>query len=302
MRVSTTMVFQQLTDKLGANSAELAKMQGQIATGFKYSTPSEAADIVGRVQAVESRLKTLEADTKAVSRVRIGVDAQARALEIAAEVMDRLKEVAFRGANDPQPQAVLDTLAEEVAGMKRSLIDLANMRDADDRYVFGGARSGELPYILNNDGSVSYAGSTSPLRVRVNDASYEDAAVPGVTVWKSIQKDGATVDMFSVLSTFEESLRSGALEGRQQALRDVEALSNNLGLAIARTGAAQQRLEITERQAQETAIRAQSSLADLKELDFASALSQLQKQELLMQASQSLLGRLSRLSLLEYIR
>lgn len=302
MRVSTTMVFQQLTDKLGANSAELAKMQGQIATGFKYSTPSEAADIVGRVQAVESRLKTLEADTKAVSRVRIGVDAQARALEIAAEVMDRLKEVAFRGANDPQPQAVLDTLAEEVAGMKRSLIDLANMRDADDRYVFGGARSGELPYILNNDGSVSYVGSTSPLRVRVNDASYEDAAVPGVTVWKSIQKDGATVDMFSVLSTFEESLRSGALEGRQQALRDVEALSNNLGLAIARTGAAQQRLEITERQAQETAIRAQSSLADLKELDFASALSQLQKQELLMQASQSLLGRLSRLSLLEYIR
>lgn len=302
MRVSTTMVFQQLTDKLATNAAEMSKMQGQIATGFKYSTPSEAADIVGRVQAVESRLKTLEADTKAVSRVRVGVDAQARALEIAAEVMDRLKEIAFRGANDPQPQNVLDTLAEEVAGMKRSLVDLANMRDADDRYVFGGARSGELPYILNNDGSVSYVGSTSPLRVRVNDASYEDAAVPGVTVWKSIQKDGATVDMFSVLTTLEDSLRTGTLDGRQQGLRDVEALSNNVGLAIARTGAAQQRLEITERQAQETAIRAQSSLADLKELDFASALAQLQKQELLMQASQSLLGRLSRLSLLEYIR
>lgn len=302
MRVSTTMVFQQLTDRLGTNAAEMAKMQGQIATGFKYSTPSEAADIVGRVQSIESRLKTLEADTKAVSRVRIGVDAQARALEIAAEVMDRLKEIAYRGANDPQSQAVLDTLAEEVAGIKRSLVDLANMRDADDRYVFGGARSGELPYVLNNDGSVTYAGSTSPLRVRVNDASYEDASVPGVTVWKSIRKDGETVDMFSVLSIYEESLRTGALEGRQQALRDVEALSNNLGQAIARTGATQQRLEITERQAEETAIRAKSTLADLKELDFAAALAQLQKQELLMQASQSLLGRLSRLSLLDAIR
>lgn len=302
MRVSTSMIFQGLTDKLANNAADMAQLQSQIATGNNYATPSDAADIVGRVQAIESRLKTLEADTKAVSRVRVGVDAQARALEISAEVMDRLKEIAFRGANDPQPAAVLETLAEEVAGIKRSLVDLANMRDAEDRYVFGGGRSGELPYVLNADGSVTYEGSTSPLRVRVNDASYEDASVPGVSVWKSIQRNGEAVDMFAILTTYEDALRSGSVEGRQQGLRDVEAISNNVNLAIAKTGAAQQRLEISERQAEETAIRARKSLAELKELDFAAALAQLQKQELLMQASQSLLGRLSQLSLLDQIR
>jgi len=208
MRVSTSMIFQGLTDKLANNAADMAQLQSQIATGNNYATPSDAADIVGRVQAVESRLKTLEADTKAVTRVKVGVDAQARALEIAAEVMDRLKEIAFRGANDPQPQAVLETLAEEVAGIKRSLVDLANMRDADDRYVFGCARSGEIPYVLNADGSVTYEGSTSPLRVRVNDASYEDASVPGVSVWKSVPRDGEAVDMFSILTGYEEALRS----------------------------------------------------------------------------------------------
>jgi flagellin-like hook-associated protein FlgL len=67
-------------------------------------------------------------------------------------------------------------------------------------------------------------------------------------------------------------------------------------------GSSQSRLETSELQADETTIRAQSSLADLKELDFAAALAQLQKQELLMQASQSLLGRLSQLSLLETMR
>lgn len=302
MRVSTSMIYQQLTDKLSTNGADMAQLQAQIATGNKYSTPSEAAGIVGRVQAIESRLSTLQADTKAVSRVKVGVDAQARALELAAEVMDRLKEIAFRGANDPQAPAVLETMAEEVAGIKRSLVDLANMRDADDRYVFGGARSGEMPYILNSNGSVTYAGATSPLRVRVSDAAYEDAAVAGVSVWKGIQKDGETVDMFSVLTTYEEALRTGALDGRQQGLRDVEAISNNIGLAIVKTGSAQQRLEISERQAQETSIRAQASLADLKELDFAAALAQLQKQQLLMEATQSLMGRLSQLSLLDNLR
>jgi len=210
------MIFQGLTDKLASNAADMAQLQSQIATGNNYATPSDAADIVGRVQAVESRLKTLQADTKAVTRVQVGVDAQARALEIAAEVMDRLKEIAFRGASDPQPQAVLETLAEEVAGIKRSLVDLANMRDADDRYVFGGARSGEIPYVLNPDGSVTYEGSTSPLRVRVNDASYEDASVPGVSVWKSIPRDGQAVDMFSILTSYEDALRGGSVGARDR--------------------------------------------------------------------------------------
>ena len=60
--------------------------------------------------------------------------------------MDRLKELAYLGANDPQPQSQLDSLAEEVNGIKRSLVDLANTRDAEDRYVFGGTRSGAPPY------------------------------------------------------------------------------------------------------------------------------------------------------------
>jgi flagellin-like hook-associated protein FlgL len=59
---------------------------------------------------------------------------------------------------------------------------------------------------------------------------------------------------------------------------------------------------LTERLSQETALRAQENLAGVKELDFAAALAQLQKQQLLMEATQSLMGRMSQLSLLETIR
>jgi len=100
MRVSTSMMFQQLTDKLSENAEGMKLLQGQLSTGLKYNAPSEAPDLVGRVQAVESRLKTLDADAKSVSRVKVGVDAQARALEVASEISDRLKELAFRGATD----------------------------------------------------------------------------------------------------------------------------------------------------------------------------------------------------------
>lgn len=302
MRVSTSMIFQQLTDKLSDNAEAMKTLQGQLSTGFKYSSPSEAADLVGRVQAIESRLKTLEADAKSVSRVKVGVDAQARALEVGAEITDRLKEIAFLGANTATSRTVLDGYAEEVASIKRSLLDLANSKDSDDRYIFGGVRSGEPPYRQNPDGSVEYLGSGTPLRVRVNDVGYEDVSVPGPSVWKGIARDGGSVDLFTVLTDLENAYRTGDIAKRAQGLPEMEAIANNFGLAIARTGGVQQRLEISERQAQETSLRAQKTLAEVKELDFAAALAQLQKQQLLLEATQSLMGRMSQLSLLDELR
>lgn len=302
MRVSTSMIFQQLTDKLSDNAEAMKTLQGQLSTGFKYSSPSEAADLVGRVQAIESRLKTLEADAKSVSRVKVGVDAQARALEVGAEITDRLKEIAFLGANTATSRSVLDGYAEEVASIKRSLLDLANSKDSDDRYIFGGVRSGEPPYRQNPDGSVEYLGSGTPLRVRVNDVGYEDVSVPGPSVWKGIERDGRSVDLFTVLTDLENAYRTGDIVKRAQGLPEMEAIANNFGLAIARTGGVQQRLEISERQAQETSLRAQKTLAEVKELDFAAALAQLQKQQLLLEATQSLMGRMSQLSLLDELR
>ena len=298
MRVSTSMIYDQLTQKMSANAENMAKAQAALSTGVKYSRPSEAAGIVGRVQALEGRLKTLEADVQAVAKVRTGVDAQSKALQASAELMDRLKELAYEGANDPQPQSQLDSLAEEVNGLKRALVDLANTRDASDRYVFGGINSGVPPYVIQPNGKVSYEGSTTPLRVRVADVSYEDATVSGPSVWQGIERGGKTVSMFDILGNFEQALRENNLSNRTQGLRDVEELLTKVGTAIARTGGIQQRLDIAMQQADETTVRAQQTLSDLKDLDYSTALSKLQQQEVLMQASQSLLARMSKLTLL----
>jgi len=243
-------------------------------------------------------LKTLDADKAAVKSVQIGVDAQSKALQQSSALFDRLKELAFQAAQDPISQAQLDSIAAEVGGIKRSLVDLANTRDASDRYVFGGINSGVPPYVIQPDGKVEYEGSTTPLRVRVADVSYEDATVSGPSVWQGIERGGKTVSMFDILGDFEQALRENNLSNRTQGLRDVEELLTKVGTAIARTGGIQQRLDIAMQQADETTVRAQQTLSDLKDLDYSTALSKLQQQEILMQASQSLLARMSKLTLL----
>ena len=180
MRVSTSMMYDRLTDQMSVNSDEMSRLQSALSTGQKFARPSDAPELVGRVQAYESRLKTLDADKAAVKSVQIGVDAQSKALQQSSALFDRLKELAFQATQDPISQAQLDSIAAEVGGIKRSLVDLANTRDASDRYVFGGINSGVPPYVIQPDGKVEYEGSTTPDRksTRLNSSHVSESRMP----------------------------------------------------------------------------------------------------------------------------
>ena len=302
MRVSTGMIYSQLTERMSDNSAEMAKMQARLSLGTKYTRPSEAPDDVARVQSLESRLKRLDTDVESISRAKIGVDAQAKAMEAASELMDRLKEVAFQAANTTIGEGRRQALAEEVDSIQRSLIDIANTRDADDRYVFAGINSSEPPYALNADGSVVYSGASAPLRVQVTDVGFEDVTVPGPTIFKPITNGTISTGFFQVIGDLGDALRDNNESARVQALADVDQLVSNSSASLARVGGTQQRLQLIEEQARETSVRARDTLSSIKDLDYATALTDLQKQEVLLQASQSMMARMAQLSLLDVIR
>ena len=302
MRVSTGMIYSQLTERMSDNSAEMAKMQARLSLGTKYTRPSEAPDDVARVQSLESRLKRLDTDVESISRAKIGVDAQAKAMEAASELMDRLKEVAFQAANTTIGEGRRQALAEEVDSIQRSLIDIANTRDADDRYVFAGINSSEPPYALNADGSVVYSGASAPLRVQVTDVGFEDVTVPGPTIFKPITNGTISTGFFQVIGDLGDALRDNNESARVQALADVDQLVSNSSASLARVGGTQQRLQLIEEQVRETSVRARDTLSSIKDLDYATALTDLQKQEVLLQASQSMMARMAQLSLLDVIR
>ena len=138
--------------------------------------------------------------------------------------------------------------------------------------------------------------------MQINDVDFADATTFGPATFRGVTRGEESIEFFDALDQFQAALKSGDLAGRQQALNDVEKLGNNIGVAVSRTGAAMQRLEIAEQQATEITTRAKESLSSLKDLDYATALTELTKQETLMQASQSMMSRLSKLSLLNYMQ
>jgi flagellar hook-associated protein 3 FlgL len=289
-------------------AGDMATLQGKVASGLNYTKPSEAPDVVGRAVALESRIKGFSNEVEAVAKVKLGIDTQASALEAGQTLLARLKELSLQGASGQYAQSDRASMAAEVGSIKASLMNLANAKDPDGRYVFGGTSSSAEPYTQALDGSVTYTGSGSPLRVHLGDSAYEDASVVGPAVWQGVTRpqtsteQATKVDVFGVVSDLEAALKSNDKQHLARSIDELSQVSDNVMATMSKLGASQNRLALAESQAQELSTRATEALSSIKDLDYATALGDLKKQETLLQASQSLLGRLSQLSLLEYMR
>jgi len=308
MRVSTSQMYQQLTSQMSKAAGDLATLQGKVASGLNYTKPSEAPDVVARAVALESRIKGFGNEVESIAKVKLGIDTQASALESGQTLLARLKELSLQGASGQYAQSDRASMAAEVASIKASLMNLANAKDPDGRYVFGGTSSSAEPYAQANDGSVSYIGSGSPLRVHLGDSAYEDASVVGPSVWQGVTRpqtatDAAVkVDVFAVVSDLEAALKTNNKQNLARSIDELSQVSDQVMTTMSKLGSSQNRLTLAQAQAEELSTRATEALSSIKDLDYATAMGELKKQETLLQASQSLLGRLSQLSLLDYMR
>jgi flagellar hook-associated protein 3 FlgL len=307
MRISTQQLYSQLSDAMSRSAGDLAKLQAQISSGTKFTRASEAPDLSARVQFLNSRIEALNTDRRSIESVRIGVAAQADALQSGTDHLARIHSLAIQAASDTYTNADRQAIAAEIATLRKSLLDLANSKDAEGRYVFAGTSSSRVPY-LSDGGGTTYTGSRSPLRVRINDEGYEDATVSGPEMWGHVRRlDPSTqsvdvIDSFSVLTDLENAIENGDRDKMQQGLDEVGMLEHALVRSLAKIGGTQARLTDAAGQVDTTILQAKQTLSEVQDLDYAEAMSRLQKQEVLLQASQAMLGKLSSLSLLDVLR
>ena len=115
MRISTNLQYQQLAAHMSKASSDLAQMQGKVASGLKFNTPSQAPEMVGRSVALQSRIAGFKADVATLGQVRLGIDSQATALEAAQPLLTRLKELSLQGASQQFTQTERDAMAADPA-------------------------------------------------------------------------------------------------------------------------------------------------------------------------------------------
>lgn len=187
MRISTAQVFHSGLQAIHRAQGELNKVGLQLSTGRRILTPAD--DPSGSTQSAELRtvIGSIEQYQRNADLARPRLQQEEWAIDGISEQLQRVRELLVAGNNESQTNETRRYMAHEIRLIRDSLYDIANTRDPNGEYLFGGTRSLAQPFAKDSTGAVTYVGAQGEGSVR------EVAVTPYRRI--AIGDNGATVFM-----------------------------------------------------------------------------------------------------------
>ena len=110
------------------------------------------------------------------------------------------------------------------------------------------------------------------------------------------------VDMFKVMQDFVTALKANDKTNVAEALSELQAVSRNLNTNLVDNGLRQNLVEERRNISEEKIVIYKGLLSDARDVDYATAVTQLSPDMLALEAAQSTFAKVSQLSILNFIR
>ncbi|MBE3589544.1 MAG: flagellar hook-associated protein FlgL [Firmicutes bacterium] len=246
MRVTSSMVYQQVLGDLRRAQTRLAQLQEQMASGRRINRPSDDPSGVQYTLDLSHGVAQNERYLANAQAAQDRLDTTDQALSSIGDLITRARQLAIQGSDSSLPLSAHRALAAEVRQLRDQLVDTANTEMAG-HYLFAGARDDTKPWSVDPvTGLLQYANAAYPQTI-VREIG------PGVRVPVNVDASKDIQDLYTALDKLAQDLDaqdvtsvSGADLTEISRLQDaflqhravVGALSARMQMAIDRLGAA----------------------------------------------------------------
>lgn len=299
-RISTYLFHQRATASMLDNQSRLSRTQLQLATGKRILTPSD--DPAGATKALDLQ-RYLETNKQFLSNMgfaRSRLETQETALASVTDLLDRANELAIQGNNATASASDRAAIAAEVDQLLEQMLALANTQDSNGEYLFGGLRRDSAAFVQDPvTGAVSYDGDDQQRQIQVSEVRRLADADTGQDIFMAVTGAGGA-SAFDILAKFAADLRTPGAS-LSDSIGNIQLAMQQVLDVRARGGARLNALEDLGSINEDLAVTLESQLSEIKDLDYAEAVSRMNRQLLAFQASQQSYARLSQLSLFDYL-
>ena len=306
MAISTNYAFGVAVKQMQDVQTQIAKTQGQLATGTILGNPSDNPDATASVQRLQSAISRQVSYGKSLTQADNRLAAQETNISGSSDVLIRIKELTLQAANATVSSADRVNISTEIKSLRDQLLSMANARDESGNFVFGGARTGSQPFAANALGQINYTGDQSQVEVAIGDQSRIAVGGVGSQVFTSVVRDvhgtKAGVGFFQALADLATAVQNGDSANIQRGIGEVDSLNAGVSHAIAQVGANRSSIDQQKGLIDATSLRLQTTLSGIKDTDYTVAATDLQKQMLSLQAAQSSFAQTAKLTLFDYIK
>jgi len=306
MKISTTLYFDRATQQIGDVQGELAKTQVQLSTGKQIVKPSDSPDKASLVTRLESELARQAGYQETLKSVNTRLQTEETALTNTSDVLMKMKEIAVQAANDSLSPADRQSLALEISSLKEQVLSLANTQDTNGNYLFSGSRVASPAFGKDASGNLVYQGDQSRMKVAVGDNRRMNLNMPGSDAFvKVIRDDGkgnkVGVGFFQAIDDLANAVKSSDHINMQRGIADIDALQQGVSDATAQIGSDMKVIDMQNSVLDEVTLRLKTTKSDTEDLDYTSAVTKMNKDQLALEAAQSSFAKISQLSLFKYM-
>lgn len=317
MRVSTSQVFDAGILGIQRNQADLFKTQNQLSTGRRILAPADdpiaasQALVVEQSQSVNKQY--MENQSLAKSQLSL---AETKLTAVANELQNVLERAvqAGNGALDARQKGMIAT---DLKSSLENIVGLANSQDGEGLYLFAGFMTQTRPFELSGNTApyslgtpyVDYNGDNGQRRLQVSASQDMAISEAGAEVFMQIRDGQGNLtgrSMFDSIKNLTDILdpASGVPYSEaaySQALNDIRSAIESVSRVRASVGSRQAAIESLGQVGGDLDVQYETRLSELRDLDYAKAISDLSWQQVQLQASQKSFAQTNQLSLFNYI-
>lgn len=304
MRISSNQIFRQSVDAMLERQRELSKTELQVATGKRILRPSD--DPSGAVRILD--LKEAEARLAQYQRnadwARARLDQEEVTLISVGDLLQRARELNVQANNDTMSAADRTAIAAEIRQLGDSFLQLANTRDANGEYVFGGYQSQSVAMSRSVDGSgvatYTYNGDQGQRLVQIGDTREVAIGDPGSIFMDLSAAAGGTTNVGEIFDALARTLEGGSSSA--DTLTDLDTAIERVMTTRTHVGARMNAIEDQKVSNEAFDLAVTEVRSSLEDLDYAEAISRFNQQLTALQASQQAFLRVQNLSLFNFLR
>ncbi|MCI5107518.1 MAG: flagellar hook-associated protein FlgL [Pseudomonadales bacterium] len=216
MRVSTLNFYSQGVIAMQEQQAKLQETELQIASGLRINKPSDDPSAAVKVLDLKAGLDTLDQYSRNSALAQSSLAFEESVVANVNNTLQRIRELAVQGNNSTYQDRDKQSIAQEIYQRLDELVALANTKDAQGDYIFGGYKVDSPPFVELN-GSVVYRGDQGQRMLQVGDGSMVATRDSGMDVFQRVRSgDGnisvqaaetnvgtAIVGAFGLVATFQ---------------------------------------------------------------------------------------------------
>ena len=310
MKISTQFLFDRASQQMSQVQTRVVQSQAQVASGKQVLKPSDQPDQASLIQRYKSLIARHENYLDNMNLVNARLQSEATTLDSVVNLMHRAKELVVQASNDTATTDDRQAIATELQGLRDQILSLANTQDSNGNHLFGGSRVSSPPFASPDSdpgASPTYQGDRTRMEVLIGDQRNLPINRAGSDVFVRVLRTDAQgtqqgVSFFKAFDDLVAGVKTSSQSAMQRGNGELDAMFEGILQAQADVGTDTAILEQQGNTTEDTLPVLKSNLSSVEDLDYASAISDMKKQMLSLEAAQSSFAKITQLSLFNYLR